>query len=361
MARAGCNLYCRLCWLAPDRELWAGVPTARPNHLAHGQPACAPSHHSMFRIYVKLLTGPPVRGQEHMQVARTCLQHTRACMCAGIARACTWSVPADMSCFMQNILSTLQEVNRQYCLRHGYRFVTEVCLPPLLSSKPHFSVPLSLPRSLPHAPRARAHTHTHNPDPRISTHSEIMMQINVRAHEQVLEAEDMQAAIHPRTCFSWYTCHAHLLHLCVHSFAHTCTCACAACWHAGASRRTCVCLCACVSVSLCPPVRRYKVHLVNRLLEQELNSASDAAAPYILWCVLYARHQHACMRVSHMYPWLTYVSVPYMCMRIPICMRVSHVYPCVCDPTQKNKKACAMAPATTHTPANTLFLSPSLS
>ena len=66
------------------------------------------------------------------------------------ARARTWPVLEGSfvtrpGLLHADVLSELQEVNRQYCLRHGYRFVTEVST----SSPPSLYLSLSLPPPLP--------------------------------------------------------------------------------------------------------------------------------------------------------------------------------------------------------------------
>jgi len=79
-----------------------------------------------------------------------------------------------------DVLSELQEVNRQYCLRHGYRFVTEVST----SSPPS---PLSLSLSV----LSFVSLSLSRPGLSPSTSAQREMDLKVGAHGQVLTAEEM--------------------------------------------------------------------------------------------------------------------------------------------------------------------------
>jgi hypothetical protein len=126
------------------RSAWA-LQRLTPRHTTHTYTTRIGVH----GVYVQLPARSPLRGPEHLQDTRhTSAEHTHFHIHTGTARARTWPVLEGSFVTRQgllraDVLSEAQEVNRRYCLRHGYRFVTEVSisLPPSL----YLSLSLSTP------------------------------------------------------------------------------------------------------------------------------------------------------------------------------------------------------------------------
>jgi hypothetical protein len=131
------------------RSAWA-LQRLTPRHTTHTHT----THIGVHGVHVQLPARSTVRGPEHLQDTRhTSAEHTHFHIQTGTARARTWPVLEGTFVTRRGLLraddlSEPQEVNRRYCLRHGYRFVTEVSF----SLPPSLYLCLSLSPPLPHPP-----------------------------------------------------------------------------------------------------------------------------------------------------------------------------------------------------------------